>query len=87
MGVTWNAFTKNSHARLDEIRTGNKQSCLERRKFVHSLNLSRCKAAGNVLGAQRCQSPMSCAMSIFSASLIADGVREKRGAGAGWVTP
>ena len=27
------------------------------------------------------------AISAFSGSLIADGVREKRGAGAGWVTP
>src|SRR5436309_15996826 len=30
---------------------------------------------------------VSSAISAFSASLIADGVREKRGAGAGWVTP
>src|SRR5215475_6361554 len=31
--------------------------------------------------------PTSWPISVFSGSLIADGVREKRGAGAGWVTP
>src|SRR5216684_4568243 len=30
---------------------------------------------------------VSSAISAVAASLIADGVREKRGAGAGWVTP
>src|SRR3979490_2792900 len=30
---------------------------------------------------------VSSVISAFSASRIADGVREKRGAGAGWVTP
>ncbi len=29
----------------------------------------------------------NCEISAFSGSLIADGVREKRGAGAGCVTP
>ena len=31
--------------------------------------------------------PTSWPISAFSGSRIADGVREKRGAGAGWVTP
>ena len=32
-------------------------------------------------------SPIRLAISAVSVSRIADGVREKRGAGAGWVTP
>ena len=34
-----------------------------------------------------CQSLTRLAMSAVTVSRIADGVREKRGAGAGWVTP
>jgi hypothetical protein len=38
-------------------------------------------------GVYRFHALANCEISAFSGSLIADGVREKRGAGAGCVTP